>query len=107
MTVESAARFSDNSSGGLGGESGRAYIPPMRYVVFVVFAVLPLVLWPTIWTFFVVMALGIPTALALMPPEKPSELDPALWHSDPAIRAERYTAALADWKRQHSSWRWR
>lgn len=78
----------------------------MRYVVFAVFTVLPLVIWPSIWTFFLVLGIGVPVAIQLMPEEKPSELDPALWSPNPEIHAERYAAALAAWKQRNSAWWW-
>lgn len=77
----------------------------MRYVVFAVFVILPLVIWPSLWTFLAVLALGLPVAFQLMPEEKPRETDPALWSPDPEVRAERYAAAFAAWKQRNSAWR--
>jgi hypothetical protein len=77
----------------------------MRYVPLVLLVIVPIVIWPTIWTVLIVLGLALPAAVRLIPEEAPSELDPALWHSDPAVRAERYATALSAWKRQHSPWR--
>ena len=66
---------------------------------FLAFVVLPLAVLPNIYTFLAVLFLGLPVAVALIPEEKPDELDPAIWHPDDGVRAARLAVARADWRR--------
>lgn len=72
----------------------------MRYVPFILLAVVPVLIWPSIWTFFFVVGLGIPIGIELMPTERPRELDPKIWHPNPTVRAQRFAAAMAEWRRR-------
>jgi hypothetical protein len=77
----------------------------MRYVPFLALVVLPLVLLPSIQTLLAVLTIGLPTAVALIPEKKPTELNPAIWHPDAAVRGARLVAAVAEWKRRNTLWR--
>lgn len=71
----------------------------MRYVVFALFAVVPVLLWPTPWTLLGVLALGLPFALALIGDnDKPRETDPAIWDKDPVVLKARLAAAMDQWR---------
>jgi hypothetical protein len=79
----------------------------MRYLPVIALVVVPLVVWPSIWTLFAVLGLALPVALELTPEEPPRETDPAIWSPDIRVRSERLAAAKAKWKQLHSPWRWR
>jgi len=70
----------------------------MRYLPFIALCALPLVLWPSPLTLVLVLLVGLRAAIWLAGEERPDELDPAIWHSDPAVRDQRLGEAMDHWR---------
>jgi hypothetical protein len=77
-----------------------------RVAPLLLFVLVPLAIWPGPWALALVLLIGLRVAIALQTEEKPTEFNPAIWHADDAIRHQRLTTAMDEWRARNRLWSW-